>query len=86
MIDKSLFKKKELYPFQKKVVNQIITELVKEGENFNLLFQLPTGGGKTVIFSNIAKDYIKKTNKKNLNTELNLVFLCSIMLLDKMRK
>lgn len=66
MIDKSLFKKKELYPFQKKVVNQIITELVKEGENFNLLFQLPTGGGKTVIFSNIAKDYIKKTNKKVL--------------------
>ncbi len=66
MIDKSLFKKKELYPFQKKVVNQIINELVKEGENFNLLFQLPTGGGKTVIFSNIAKDYIKKTNKKVL--------------------
>jgi len=66
MIDKSLFKKKELYPFQKKVVNQIIKELVTEGENFNLLFQLPTGGGKTVIFSNIARDYINKTNKKVL--------------------
>ena len=55
MIDKSLFKKKELYPFQKKIVNQIIKELNVEGQNFNLLFQLPTGGGKTVIFSNIAK-------------------------------
>lgn len=66
MIDKSLFKKKELYPFQKKVVNQIIKELVDQGDNFNLLFQLPTGGGKTVIFSNIAKDYIQKTNKKVL--------------------
>jgi len=66
MIDESLFKKKELYPFQKKVVDQIISELIKEGENFNLLFQLPTGGGKTVIFSNIAKSYIKKTNKKVL--------------------
>jgi len=66
MIDKSLFKKKELYPFQKKIVNQIIKELFDEGENFNLLFQLPTGGGKTVIFSNIARDYIAKSNKKVL--------------------
>ncbi|MFT4603147.1 MAG: superfamily II DNA or RNA helicase, partial [Arenicella sp.] len=66
MIDESLFKKKELYPFQKKVVDQIISELINEGENFNLLFQLPTGGGKTVIFSNIAKSYIQKTNKKVL--------------------
>lgn len=66
MIDKSLFQKKELYPFQKKVVKQIISELIDQGENFNLLFQLPTGGGKTVIFSNIAKDYINKTKKKVL--------------------
>lgn len=66
MIDKSLFKKKELYPFQKKVVDQIISELSVEGENSNLLFQLPTGGGKTVIFSNIAKNYIKKNKKKVL--------------------
>jgi superfamily II DNA or RNA helicase len=66
MIDKSLFKKKELYPFQKKVVNQIIKELQAEGQNFNLLFQLPTGGGKTVIFSNIAKEYINRTGRKVL--------------------
>lgn len=66
MIDKSLFKKKELYPFQKKVVDQIIKELADEGENSNLLFQLPTGGGKTVIFSNIAKEYIRKHKKKVL--------------------
>lgn len=66
MIDKSLFKKKELYPFQKKIVDQIVDELEKEGKNFNLLFQLPTGGGKTVIFSNIAREYIKKTQQKVL--------------------
>lgn len=66
MIDKSLFKKKELYPFQKKVVDQIISELGKEKSNSNLLFQLPTGGGKTVIFSNIAKNYIEKNKKKVL--------------------
>jgi superfamily II DNA or RNA helicase len=66
MIDKSLFKKKELYPFQKNIVNQISKVLDTEGQNFNLLFQLPTGGGKTVIFSNIAKEYIKKTKRKVL--------------------
>ncbi|MFT5821838.1 MAG: superfamily II DNA or RNA helicase [Crocinitomix sp.] len=66
MIDQSLFKKKELYPFQKNIVNQIIRELKEEGQNFNLLFQLPTGGGKTVIFSNIAKEYIKNTKRKVL--------------------
>jgi len=64
MIDQSLFKKKELYPFQQRVVNQIIEEIQKNGENFNLLFQLPTGGGKTVIFSNIAKEYLERTGKK----------------------
>lgn len=66
MIDKSLFKKKELYPFQKNAVKNIISDLANEGENVNLLFQLPTGGGKTVIFSNIAKEYIRKNKKKVL--------------------
>lgn len=66
MIDESLFKKKELYPFQARVVNQIIEEILSNGQNFNLLFQLPTGGGKTVIFSNIAKQYLEKTGKKVL--------------------
>ncbi|MBK7128925.1 MAG: DEAD/DEAH box helicase family protein [Crocinitomicaceae bacterium] len=66
MIDESLFSRKELYPFQEKVVNQIIDEITTNGQNFNLLFQLPTGGGKTVIFSNIAKKYLEKTGKKVL--------------------
>ncbi len=66
MIDKSLFKKKVLYPFQKTAVDQIIIELKSNGPNYNLLFQLPTGGGKTVIFSNIAYDYIQLTGKKVL--------------------
>lgn len=66
MIDQSLFKKKELYPFQKEVVDNIISKLEENNTDFNLLFQLPTGGGKTVIFSNIAKEFIKKRNKKVL--------------------
>ena len=32
--------------------------------NSNLLYQLPTGGGKTVVFSEIAKRYIERTKKK----------------------
>lgn len=57
---------KQLYPFQEKTVNDILTEFEDNGENFNLLFQLPTGGGKTVIFSEIAKRYIQKWQKKVL--------------------
>lgn len=66
MIDEALFEPKTLYPFQEKTVHQIIKELSEEGSDFNLLFQLPTGGGKTVIFSEIAKKYIEDWGKKVL--------------------
>ncbi len=66
MIDTELFEAKKLYPFQEKTVNTIIDELDKNGFDFNLLFQLPTGGGKTVIFSEVAKKFIEKWNKKVL--------------------
>jgi len=66
MIDTELYEAKTLYPFQKKTVHSIVEELEKNGKNFNLLFQLPTGGGKTVIFSEIAKKFIEKTNEKVL--------------------
>ena len=66
MIDTELYKAKTLYPFQEKTVHSIIEELEKNGKNFNLLFQLPTGGGKTVIFSEIAKRFIEKTKEKVL--------------------
>lgn len=66
MIDVELFEAKKLYPFQEKAVNQIIDELKENGTNFNLLYQLPTGGGKTVIFSNVVKKYIEYSGKKVL--------------------
>lgn len=66
MIDAELFEAKTLYPFQEKTVSIIIDDLEKNGADFNLLFQLPTGGGKTVIFSEVAKKYIEKTQKKVL--------------------
>lgn len=57
---------KTLYPFQEKAVNDILNEFRENGTNFNLLFQLPTGGGKTVIFSEITKRYIEEWKKKVL--------------------
>lgn len=66
MIDIELYEAKTLYPFQAKTVHSIVEELERNGKNFNLLFQLPTGGGKTVIFSEIAKKFIEKTNEKVL--------------------
>lgn len=66
MIDSELFEAKKLYPFQEKTVTMIMDELEKNGADYNLLFQLPTGGGKTVIFSEVAHQYIQKYKKKVL--------------------
>jgi superfamily II DNA or RNA helicase len=66
MLDIDLYEAKTLYPFQDKTVTSILKEFEVNDENFNLLFQLPTGGGKTVIFSEIAKKYIEKFQKKVL--------------------
>ena len=48
------------------MVDRIIDKLSENKENSNLLYQLPTGGGKTVIFSNIAKRFIELKHKKVL--------------------
>ena len=64
--EKEVYEIKKLYPFQENTVSTILEELKTNGENFNLLYQLPTGGGKTVIFSEIAKRYIEEYGKKVL--------------------
>lgn len=66
MLDTDLYEAKTLYPFQDKTVASILKEFESNDSSFNLLFQLPTGGGKTVIFSEIAKKYIEKFQKKVL--------------------
>ena len=53
----------QLYKHQQKSVNEI---LQKFQTNQRILYQLPTGGGKTVVFSFLAKHWIEKTNKKVL--------------------
>lgn len=66
MIELDLYQAKKLYPFQETTVKQVLDEIRKSGTDFNLLYQLPTGGGKTVIFSEIARQYIEEWNKKVL--------------------
>lgn len=51
------------YPDQEISINSIISELKKRDR---LLYQLPTGGGKTAIFSFIAKQWYLETNQKAL--------------------
>lgn len=57
---------KELYEYQQEDIQKIFKVLEAHPENYNLLYQLPTGGGKTVIFSQIVREYIQRTNKKVL--------------------
>ena len=57
---------KTLYGYQKLAIDEMMQKFVEKKTNFNLLFQLPTGGGKTVIFSELAKKFILSTGKKVL--------------------
>lgn len=56
--------KKELYSYQEKDINKIFERLDNASGNYHLLYQLPTGGGKTVIFSEIVRRYLSKHDKK----------------------
>ncbi|RIA09683.1 superfamily II DNA or RNA helicase [Flavobacteriaceae bacterium MAR_2010_72] len=56
--------KKSLYDYQIADLKRIFDVLENAPSNYNLLYQLPTGGGKTVIFSEIVRRYIKKYKKK----------------------
>jgi superfamily II DNA or RNA helicase len=57
---------RQLYPYQEEAVTTIFNKLKEAKPNENILFQLPTGGGKTIIFSEIAKRYINHFNRKVL--------------------
>ncbi|MGB5384151.1 MAG: DEAD/DEAH box helicase [Lutimonas sp.] len=57
---------KKLYGYQQGAIEKIFDCLENYPSNYNLLYQLPTGGGKTVIFSEIARKYIATTGKKVL--------------------
>ena len=55
---------KTLYDYQLQDLTTIFSHLQNNTENKNLLYQLPTGGGKTVVFSEITRRYIQQTGKK----------------------
>ena len=57
---------KKLYAYQHTAIEEILKRIKEHPTNYNLLYQLPTGGGKTVIFSEIARRYIQITGKKVL--------------------
>lgn len=57
---------RKLYPYQQQAVDTIFNRIMELPPNANLLFQLPTGGGKTIIFSEIARRYIQQSGRKVL--------------------
>ncbi|MEP6929725.1 MAG: DEAD/DEAH box helicase, partial [Flavobacterium sp.] len=56
--------KKELYAYQKGDIDAIFDRLDNAPAQHHLLYQLPTGGGKTVIFSEIVRRYLANNDKK----------------------
>ena len=57
---------KELYVYQKGAISKIFEKFETAPEDHHLLYQLPTGGGKTVIFSEMVRQYLKHHKKKVL--------------------
>ena len=54
----------KLYPYQETDINTLFEKLERTPVNHRLLYQLPTGGGKTVIFADITKRFIEKYQQK----------------------
>lgn len=57
---------KALYSYQKGAISKIFKLFEEAPDDYHLLYQLPTGGGKTVIFSEIVRQYLKHHQKKVL--------------------
>jgi superfamily II DNA or RNA helicase len=66
---------KELYSYQKGAIDRIFRAFEEAPDDYHLLYQLPTGGGKTVIFSEIVRQYLK-THKKKVLVMTHRVELC----------
>jgi superfamily II DNA or RNA helicase len=62
--DQEVEEKKVLYDYQTRDINAIFYKMENVEHNYHLLYQLPTGGGKTVIFSEIVRRYLETYNKK----------------------
>ncbi|MEJ1221902.1 DEAD/DEAH box helicase [Sediminicola sp. 1XM1-17] len=55
---------KDLYSYQKGAIDKIFKCFEEAPDDYHLLYQLPTGGGKTVIFSEMVRQYLKHHDKR----------------------
>ena len=73
---------KELYSYQKGAIQKIFQCFETAADDYHLLYQLPTGGGKTVIFSEIVSQYLKTHKKKFIASSKTIfVIICIVLLL-----
>ena len=54
----------DLYNYQRGAIDKIFERFEDCPSDYHLLYQLPTGGGKTIIFSEIVRQYLKLKKKK----------------------
>ena len=54
----------DLYNYQRGAIDKIFERFEDCPNDYHLLYQLPTGGGKTIIFSEIVRQYISLKKKK----------------------
>ena len=66
----------DLYNYQKGAIDKIFERFEQCPNDYHLLYQLPTGGGKTIIFSEIVRQYLK-LKKKNVVVLTHRIELCN---------
>jgi superfamily II DNA or RNA helicase len=55
-----------LREYQENDVEAVLDSIKRNGSHHRLIYQLPTGGGKTVVFAEIARRYIERFHRKIL--------------------
>lgn len=56
----------QLYDYQQRDIESIFKKIASGKSSFPLLYQLPTGGGKTVVFSGIVRRFYAQSGKKSI--------------------
>lgn len=56
----------QLYGYQQRDIEIIFKKIASGKSSFPLLYQLPTGGGKTVVFSEIVRRFYAESGKKSI--------------------
>ena len=69
-------KEKDLYTYQKGAILEIFKRFDTAPPDYHLLYQLPTGGGKTIIFSEIVRQYLR-THSSRVVVLTHRIELCN---------